>query len=54
MDIGLEKSRAVWKDLGFRRIGKSLKKEIGLGVISKDKGFSWYTHSVCMYSEIKE
>jgi len=24
MDIGLEESRTVWKDLGSRRIGKSL------------------------------
>ena len=28
MDIGLEESRAVWKDLGSKRIGKSLEKEI--------------------------
>jgi len=24
MDIGLEEARTVWKDLGSRRIGKSL------------------------------
>ena len=53
MDIRLEESRAVWKDLGSRRIRKSLEKEIGLGVISRNKGSSWYTHGVCMYSEIK-
>ena len=40
MDIGLEESKAVWKNLGSRRIGKSLEKEIGLGVTSKDKGSS--------------
>ena len=31
MDIGLEESRTVWKDLGSRRIGKSLEMELGLG-----------------------
>ena len=40
----------VWKDLGSRRIGKSLR----LGVISRDKGSSWYTHDVHMVTEIKE
>ena len=50
MDIRLEESRAVWKDLGSRRIRKSLEKEIGLGVISRDKGSSWCTHGVHMYS----
>ena len=49
MDIGLEKSKVVWKDLGSRRIGKSLKREIGLGVMSRDKGSSWYTHGIHMY-----
>ena len=53
MDIGLEESKAVWKNLGSRRIGKSLEKEIGLGVTLKDKGSSWCTYGVCMYSEIK-
>ena len=53
MDIGLEESRVVWKDLGSRRIGKSLKMELGLGVTSRDKGSLWCTHGVCMYSEIK-
>ena len=43
----------VWKNLGFRRIRKTLEKEIGLGVISRDKGSSWCIHGVCMYSEIK-
>ena len=43
-------SRVVWKDLGSRRIGKSLEMELGLGVTSRDKGFSWYTHDVHMYS----
>ena len=43
-------SRAVWKDLGSRRIGKSLEMEIGLGVMSRDKGSSWCTYGVHMYS----
>ena len=43
-------SRAVWKDLGSRRIGKSLERELGLGVMSRDMGFSWCTHGVHMYS----
>ena len=34
----------VWKDLGSRRIGKSLEKELGLGVTSRDMGSSWYTY----------
>jgi len=42
--------RAVWKDLGSRRIGKSLDKELGLGMMSRDMGSSWYTHGVHMYS----
>ena len=46
-------STAVWKDLGSRRIGKSLEMELGLGVTSRDKGSSWCTHSVHMYLEIK-
>ena len=41
-------SRAVWKDLGSRRIGKSLEKELGLGDDVKGQGFLmvhiWYTH----------
>ena len=53
MDIGLEESRVVWKDLESRRIRKSLEREIGLGVISRDKGSSWCTHGVHMYLEIK-
>ena len=43
-------SRAVWKDLGSRRIGKSLERELGLGVTSRDMGSSWCTYSVHMYS----
>jgi len=43
-------SRAVWKDLGFKRIRKSLEKELGLGVTSRDNGFSWCTHGVYMYN----
>ena len=39
MDIGLEKSRVVWKDLGSRRIGKSLEMELGLGDDVKGQGF---------------
>ena len=42
--------RAVWKDLGSRRIGKSLEMELGLGVTLRDKGSSWCTHGVCMYN----
>ena len=36
--------RAVWKDLGSRRIGKSLEKELGLGVTSRDNGSLWCAH----------
>jgi len=43
-------SRAVWKDLGSRRIERSLEKELGLGVMSKDMSSSWYTHGVHTYS----
>ena len=43
-------SRAVWKDLGSRRIGKSLNKELGLGMMLRDMGSSWCTHNVHMYS----
>ena len=43
----------VWKNLEFRRIRKTLEKEIGLGVTSRDKGSSWCTHGICVYSEIK-
>ena len=53
MDIGLEESRAVWKDLGSRRIGKSLEKEIELGVTSRDKSSSWCIHGIRMYLEMK-
>ena len=49
MDIDLEESRAVWKDLGSRRIRKSLEMELQLGVTSRDKDSLWYTHSVHMY-----
>jgi len=42
-------SRMVWKDLGSRRIGKSLEMELRLGVTSRDKGSSWYTYSVHIY-----
>ena len=43
-------SRAVWKDLESRRIGKGLEMELGLGVTSRDKGSSWYTHGVRIYN----
>jgi len=43
-------SRAVWKDLGSRRIGKSLEMEIGLGMTSRDKSSSWCIHGVHMYN----
>ena len=40
-------SRAVWKDLGSRRIGKNLD-EVGLGDDVKGHGFfmvyTWYAH----------
>ena len=39
MDIGLEVFRTVWKDLGSRRIGKSLEMELGLGDDVKGQGF---------------
>ena len=54
MDIGLEQSRAVWKDLGSRRIRKSLKMELGLEVTLRDKGSSWCTHGVHMYDGDEE
>ena len=44
----------IWKDLGSRRIGKSLEMELGLEVTLRDKGFSWCTHSVCMYDGDEE
>ena len=47
-------SRAVWKDIGSRRIRKSLKIELGLGVTSRDKGSSWCIHSVHMYNGDEE
>ena len=47
-------SRAVWKDLGSRRIRKSLEMKLGLGVTSKDKSFSWCTHGVRMYDRDEE
>ena len=41
-------SRAVWKDLESRRIGKSLEIELGLGDDVKGHGFlivyTWYAH----------
>ena len=40
-------SRVVWKDLGSRRIGKSLEMEIGLGVTSRDKGSVMIQSSKC-------
>ena len=43
-------SRVVWKDLGSRRIGKSLEWELGLEMMSRDKGSSWCIHGVHMYS----
>ena len=49
MDIGLEESRRVWKDLGSRRIRKSLERKLELEVMSRDKGSSWCTNSVRMY-----
>ena len=39
MDIGLEKSRVVWKDLGSKRIEKSLEIELELGDDVKEQGF---------------
>ena len=33
-------SRAVWKDLGSRRIRKSLEMELRLGMTSRDMGSS--------------
>ena len=46
MDIGLEKSRVVWKNLGSRRIGKSLEKELGLGDDIKGQRVSHGVHMV--------
>ena len=46
----MTKSKAVWKDLGPRKIGKSLEMELGLGVMSRDKSSSWYIHGMHMYS----
>jgi len=39
MDIGLKESRTVWKDLGSRRIGKSLKMKLELGDDVKGQEF---------------
>ena len=47
-------SRAIWKDLGSRRIGKSLEMELGLGVTSRDKGSSKYIQSIRMYDGDEE
>jgi len=48
MDIGLEESRMVWKDLGSRRIRKSLEMELGLGDDVKGQEFfmvyTWCAH----------
>ena len=49
MDIGLEKSRVVWKDLRSRRIGKSLEMKLGLEVMSRNKNSSWCTHGIHIY-----
>ena len=42
------KSRAVWKNLGSRRIGKSLEMKLGLGDDIKGYGFlivyTWCAH----------
>ena len=42
------KSRVVWKDLGSRRIGRSLDVALGLGDNVKGHGFlmvyTWYAH----------
>ncbi len=43
-------ARTVWKDLGSRRIEKSLDEELGLGMTLRDMGSSWYIHGVHMYS----
>ena len=48
MDIGLEESRVVWKDLGSRRIGKSLEKEIRIEDDVKGQGFLM-VHTWCMH-----
>jgi len=47
-------SKAVWKNIGSRRIGKSLEMELGLGVTARDKGSSWCTHGVRMYDGDEE
>jgi len=46
----MTEARTVWKNLGSRRIRKSLEKELGLGVTSRDNSSSWCTHGVHMYS----
>ena len=43
----MTESRAVWKDLGSRRIGKSLEMELGLGDDVKRQGFLMEVHMVC-------
>ena len=44
----MTESRAVWKDLGSRRIEKSLEMELGLGDDVKGHGFlmvyTWCAH----------
>ena len=50
----MTESRVVWKDLESRRTRKSLEWELGLGVMSRDKGSSWCTHGVCMYNGDEE
>ena len=47
-------SRVIWKDLESRRIGKSLEKELGLGVMLRDNGSSWYIHGMHIVMEIQE
>jgi len=43
-------ARAAWKDLESRRIKRSLEKELGLGMMSRDMSSSWCTHGVHIYS----
>jgi len=40
----VKEARTVWKDLGSRRIRKSLEKELELGITSRDNDSSWCTH----------
>ena len=52
MDIGLEESREVWKDLGSRRIRKSLEMELELGSQGTRVPHSVHMVYACM-TEIK-